>query len=97
MRKPPQIPQDVVIVDIFDGWKVLCEDRLNAARERLPKEYRTFKKMSELTKISIPQLNKYFKGREVPNLKNLKKICLYLQVPSDFLLGLKVEKLPKNI
>lgn len=80
----------VHIADEFKGWKVICVDRLTTARLTLAEEYRSLKKMAELTGIPQPQLSLYFSGKQVPNLKNLKKLVLYLQVPADYLLGLRI-------
>jgi transcriptional regulator with XRE-family HTH domain len=85
--------KSIRIIDVFDGWKSFCADRLTVARNTLPEESRPLKKISEVTGISIPQLSNYFRGREIPHLKNFKKLCLYLQVPADFLLGLKIEEI----
>lgn len=79
------------IYDEFDGWKILCSDRLNEARKRLPKEFQSLAKMGKLVDISTTQLSGYFTGKSIPNLKNLKKICIYLQIPADYLLGLKID------
>jgi transcriptional regulator with XRE-family HTH domain len=80
------------ISDLFDGWCVISVDRLNLARERLGKEYQSFVVMSKILDINESQLCNYFKGKTMPNLKNLKKLCLYLQVPADYLMGLKIEE-----
>jgi len=82
----------IKIEDEFGGWKVICTDRMRIARETLAEEYRPFKKMAKLTGMTEAQLSMYFSGRKMPNLKNLKKLALYLQVPADYLLGLKVTK-----
>ena len=94
-RQEEAMTEIIEIVDIFDGWKVFCAERLKAAKETLPKEYQTLSKINAITGISIPQLSKYFNGREVPHLKNLKKLCIYFNVPADFLLGLKIQKIEK--
>lgn len=83
----------IKIQDEFKGWKIICTDRMNTARVTLAKEYRTLRKMSELTGITQVQLSRYFSGKAIPNLKNLKKLSLYLQVPADYLLGLRVIEL----
>lgn len=80
------------IIDITDGWHVLLVDRLNIARERLGEEYRSLTIMSKMLGVQEAQLCNYFNGKTAPNLKNLKKLCLYLQVPADYLLGLKIEE-----
>ena len=83
----------VKIEDEFAGWKVICTSRMSAARETLAEEYRSLKKMAELTGMTEAQLSMYFSGKRMPNLKNLKKLALYLQVPADYLLGLKVVRI----
>ena len=83
----------VKIEDEFAGWKVLCTDRMKVARETLAEEYRPLKKMAELTGMTEAQLSMYFSGKQMPNLKNLKKLALYLQVPADYLLGLRIIKI----
>lgn len=84
--------KQVTIVDILDGYTVLCAERLRAARNSLPQELQSLTKIHEITGISIPQLSNYFAGKDIPHLKNFKKLCLYLQVPADYLLGLRVER-----
>lgn len=81
----------IEITDQFDGWIAFSADRLVAARTSLAPEYQSLKVISEHTGISVAQLSYYFNGKTVPNLINLKKLCLYLQVPADFLLGLKIK------
>ena len=49
--------------------------------------------MAELTGMTEAQLSMYFSGKQMPNLKNLKKLALYLQVPADYLLGLRIIKI----
>ena len=80
----------IKIEDEFKGWKVICTDRMQVAKATLAKEYRSLKKMSELTGIPQSHLSLYFSGKVEPSLKNLKKLVLYLQVPADYLLGLRV-------
>lgn len=83
----------IEIYDISEGFWVFSAERLKTARESLSPEYRSLKIMSEHTGISIAQLSNYLNGKTEPNLMNLKKLCLYLQVPADFLLGLKVKNI----
>lgn len=80
----------IKIEDEFKGWKIICTDRMRVSKDTLAKEYRSLKKMSELTGIPQGQLSLYFSGKVEPSLKNLKKLVLYLQVPADYLLGLKI-------
>lgn len=88
------MPQKIIeIVDEFDGWQVINADRLQAARKSLPKQYQKLATIQELTGIDSAQLSQYFSGKATPNLKNLKKLCLYLQIPADFVLGLKVHEI----
>lgn len=83
----------IEIYDISEGFWVFSVERLRTARESLAPEYRSLKVMSEHTGISKSQLSYYFNGKTEPSLMNLKKLCIYLQVPADFLLGLKVKNI----
>lgn len=83
------------IIDIFQGWLVIDPDRLAEAIKNLPPERRTYKAIKEGTGINPQQLSEYIKGNRHPNLLNFKRLCLYVGISADELLGLKTESFPE--
>lgn len=79
-----------MIKDRFDGWLVIDNIALKAAFAKLPPYYRKYKTIRKELKIGPQQISDYLEGRRYPNLLNFKKLCLYLQISADDLLGLSV-------
>lgn len=77
------------IVDKFDGWLVLDYEKLRATIRALPPQYRTYTAIKKATGIGPQQLSEYTKGKRFPNLLNFKRLCLYIGISADELLGLK--------
>lgn len=90
-------PLTAKIIDRFDGWMVLDVDKLKQFKSKLDPKYRSLKVISKYTGIAIPQLSSYFSGKRTPNLRNFKKLCLYLQAKSDDLMGLEEINTSDNI
>ncbi len=80
------------IIDRFDGWLVIDHVALKEAFQKLPPHYRKYKTIRENLGINPQQLTDYFEGRRYPNLLNFKKLCLYMQISADTLLGLFLSK-----
>jgi len=78
------------VIDRFDGWLVIDTDMLQKAIKNLPPHLRKFKTIKNATGLSPHQLTDYVQGKRYPNLKNFKRLCLYMQVSADELLGLKI-------
>ena len=76
------------IVDRFDGWLVIDHEALKAAFTKLPPHYRKYKTIRKELQINPQQLADFLEGRRYPSLLNFKKLCLYLQISADDLLGL---------
>ncbi|KKL79767.1 hypothetical protein LCGC14_2011470, partial [marine sediment metagenome] len=77
----------MVIIDRFDGWLVIDHEALKAAFQKLPPHYRKYKTIRKELKIGPQQISDYLAGRRYPNLLNFKKLCLYVQISADELLG----------
>lgn len=77
-----------IIKDKFEGWLVINHDALKAAFAKLPPHYRKYKTIRKELKIGPQQISDYLEGRRYPNLLNFKKLCLYVQISADELLGL---------
>ncbi len=84
----------MAIVDKFDGWLVIDHEALKAAFQKLPPHYRKYKTIRKELKIGPQQISDYLAGRRYPNLLNFKKLCLYVQISADELLGLSLIETP---
>ena len=84
----------MAIVDHFDGWLVIDHELLKAAFQKLPPHYRKYKTIRKELKIGPQQMSDYLEGRRYPSLLNFKKLCLYIQISADKLLGLSSTKEP---
>lgn len=82
----------ITITDKFDGWLVIDHEALKAAFAKLPPHYRKYKTIRKELKIGPQQISDYLEGRRSPNLLNFKKLCLYVQISADELLGLTLIK-----
>jgi hypothetical protein len=78
-----------MIIDEYDGWLVIDIQKFKEAIAKLPPEYRKFKLIQKFTGVGRKQFLDYMNGKRLPNLLTLKKLCLYAQISSDELLGLK--------
>lgn len=79
----------MAISDKFDGWLVVDHELLKAAFTKLPPHWRKYKTIRKELQINPQQLSDYLEGRRHPNLLNFKKLCLYLQISANELLGLE--------
>lgn len=79
----------MAISDKFDGWLVIDHELLKAAFAKLPPYWRKYKTIRKELQINPQQLSDYLEGRRHPNLLNFKKLCLYLQISANELLGLE--------
>jgi len=61
---------------------------LKVAFAKLPPSARKFKTIREKLQINPQQMRDYLEGKRSPSLLNFKKLCLYVQVSADTLLGL---------
>jgi len=77
------------IIDEYDGWLVVDLDKLKEALNKMPPHYRKYETICDITGLGKQQVSDYLHGRRHPNLLNFKKLCLYFQISSDDLLGLK--------
>jgi len=82
------------IVDAFDFWLVIDHEALKIAFQKLPPHRRKYKTIRKELKINPQQLTDYLEGRRHPNLLNFKKLCLYIQISADELLGLVLVETP---
>ncbi|KKM99135.1 hypothetical protein LCGC14_1150810 [marine sediment metagenome] len=84
-----------MIEDRFQGWLVIDHELLKSAFAKLPPHYRKYKTIRAELKIGPQQMSDYLEGRRYPNLLNFKKLCLYVQISADELLGLSsIEESP---
>lgn len=77
-----------MIEDRFQGWLVIDYERLKVAFTKLSPHYRKYKTIRKELKINPQQLTDYLEGKRYPSLLNFKKLCLYVQISADELLGL---------
>lgn len=80
------------IIDRFDGWLVVDHELLKIAFQKLPPHYRKYKTIRKELNINPQQLTDFLEGRRYPSLLNFKKLCLYVQISADDLLGLSSTK-----
>lgn len=78
----------LMIRDEFDGWFVIHHELLKAAFAKLPPSARKFKTIREKLQINPQQMRDFLDGKRSPSLLNFKKLCLYIQISADTLLGL---------
>jgi len=87
----------MAIIDRFDMWLVIDHEALKEAFQKLPPHWRKYKVIRKELGINPQQLADYLEGRRHPNLLNFKKLCLYIQISADELLGLSsIEEPPRN-
>ena len=84
----------MVVVDNFQGWLVIDYELLKDAFAKLPPHYRKYKTIRKELQINPQQLTDFLEGRRYPSLLNFKKLCLYVQISADELLGLSSIKVP---
>lgn len=78
------------IVDKFDGWKILDNELLKDRRMQMRPPYHTKAQMAKILNKDSNLLREYESLQKIPSLSTFKKLCLYLQISSDVLLGLEV-------
>jgi transcriptional regulator with XRE-family HTH domain len=76
------------IVDKFDGWKVFNGELMKERRMCMAPPYNTKKKMSQMLNLDPNLIKAYEDEKQFPSVTTLKKICLYLQILPNELLGL---------
>jgi predicted metallopeptidase len=81
-----------IIRDRFGGWLVINHELLKEAFHKLPLYDRKYKTIRRELQLNPQQLSDYLEGRRHPNLLNFKKLCLYLQISANELLGLEETK-----
>ena len=84
----------MAIIDHFDGWLVIDHELLKAAFAKLSPHCRKYKTIRKELQINPQQLLDFLEGRRYPSLLNFKKLCLYVQISADELLGL--EEMPEK-
>jgi transcriptional regulator with XRE-family HTH domain len=60
---------------------------LKERREQMKSPFNTKRKMAEILDIDENLIKAYEEGTKYPSLKTFKKLCLYLQLSADELLG----------
>ena len=83
-----------MIEDRFQGWLVINHELLKAAFAKLPPHRRKYKAIRKELQINPQQLTDFLEGRRYPSLLNFKKLCLYVQISADELLGLSTIEEP---
>jgi len=78
----------MAIKDRFDGWLIIDTDKLKEAIKALPPYYRKFSTIKKMLGFNPRQFTEYVEGKRYPSLQNFKKLCIYLQISADELLGL---------
>lgn len=79
----------MTIQDKFDAWMVVNCNLLKERREQMKPPFNTKRKMAEVLDIDENLIKAYEDGTKHPSLKTFKKLCLYLQLSADKLLGLE--------
>lgn len=80
------------IVDKFDGWKVFDNELLKERRMQMRPPYQKKKIMAKILDIDLNLIKSYEDLKRFPSLSTFKKLCLYLQVSADELLGIEIVK-----
>lgn len=78
------------VFDKFDGWKVIDNELLQERRKQMKPPFDTKKRMAKELGIDPNLIREYEKGIRFPSMSTFKKLCLYLQLSADELLGLKI-------
>jgi len=78
------------IKDKFDGWKVLDNEKLKERRQQMKPPYNIKRRMAKELGIDPNLLKKYEELQIFPSLDTFKKLCLFLQLSADELLGLEI-------
>jgi len=84
------------VVDKFDGWLVINHEKLKEAIGQLPPHARTYQAIKKATGIGPQQLSEYMNGKRLPSLLNFKRLCIYVGLSADELLGLMVKEDDEN-
>lgn len=77
------------IKDKFDGWKIIDNELLRERREQMKPPFHKKKVMAEKLHMDPNFIKKYEDSDKIPSLSTFKKLCLYLQLSADKLLGLE--------
>ena len=84
------------IKDKFDGWKVVNNELLKERREQMQPPFNTKKVMAQKLRIDPNLIKAYEDGTKFPSLSTFKKLCLYLQLSANKLLGLEKINSPSS-
>lgn len=79
----------MIFRDKFDGWLVINGDMLKEQREKMKFPFSQKKRMAKYLGIDRKVIKDYEDGKSFPSLATFKKLCLYLQISADVLLGLE--------
>lgn len=77
------------IRDKFDGWKIIDNELLKERRMQMKPPFHKKKVMAERLRMDPNFIKKYEDLEKLPSLSTFKKLCLYLQLSADELLGLE--------
>ena len=77
------------IKDKFDGWKLFDNELLQERRMQMKPPFHKKKVMGKNLSTDPNLIKKYEDGTKIPSLSTFKKLCLYLQISADVLLGLE--------
>lgn len=80
------------IIDKFDGWKIFDNELLKERRMQMRSPYSKKKTMAKILDIDLNLIKSYEDLKRFPSLSTFKKLCLYLQISADELLGIEVVK-----
>ena len=85
-----ETPKMIKIKDRFDGWLIFNHEELKEAIANLPPQMRTYQAIKKATGIGPQQLSEYMTGKRLPSLINFKRLCIYVGLSADALLGLDI-------
>lgn len=77
------------IKDKFDGWKIIDNELLKERRIQMKPPFHKKKVMAKELHMDPNFIKKYEDLEKLPSLSTFKKLCLYLQLSADVLLGLE--------
>lgn len=66
----------------------------NCIREIMKERHISQKRLADELQVSHSSLNNYLSGRRWMSLSLIRKVCRYLDISSDYLLGLSPQKHP---
>jgi len=84
------------IKDKFDGWKLFDNELLKERRMQMKPPFHKKKVMGKNLNTDPNLIKKYEDGTKIPSLSTFKKLCLYLQLSANKLLGLEKINFPSD-